>query len=114
MKRLVPFALVVVLGCASYSNRSTVMDVQAFPPGHYGLYERKSEHLVLTCELRPGETFGFEYTGKRANGLKISRMTDERDESREEIWRLPLSLGDYEWKPIDPAAVVSSRVPRAR
>src|SRR5687768_3319220 len=70
MKRLAPLALLVMLGCANYSNTSIIMDPTAFPAGHYGLYERKSDQLVLTCELKPGETFGFEYAGKRPSALR--------------------------------------------
>jgi hypothetical protein len=112
---LPPLVLLFAIGCANYSNRSIISDPPSFPPGQYGLYERKSGQLILTCELKAGETFGFEYTGNRPTGMIISRATTSSpDGSPKQTWRLPISSSEYEWRPISSATAISSRVPSAR
>jgi hypothetical protein len=111
---LPPLVLLFAIGCANYSNRSIIYDPPSFPPGQYGLYERTSDQLILTCELKAGETFAFEYTGKRPTGMIISRATSSPDGSPEQTWRLPISPSEYEWRPISSATALSSRVPSAR
>ena len=117
---LLPLLMLTNFGCAASSNVSTIMDPESFPPGLYGLYELKSDKLVLTYDLKADETFGFEYIehagarNARPSALTIDRRTDRPDGSMSVVWRVPLKPSEYEWRPLDkpvatvPAAVVSA------
>jgi hypothetical protein len=124
MKRFLATCTLFVIAVASAgcaSNRSTVMDWNAFPPGRYGLYERSSGQLVLVHDLKAGSTFGFEYLetagGSRSTAITIERSTGTADSGASRIWRLPVNPGDYEWRPLPegtPTADVPSVVVQTR
>jgi hypothetical protein len=104
---LFPLALLVSpLGCAG--GVSTIMDESAYPPGRYGLYERQSGQLILMRELKPGETFGFEYTGRQPTAMEVSRLTSPADGSRVTVWRVPLRPDQYEWRAFAAATTIPS------
>ena len=117
---LLPLLMLTIFGCAASSNVSTIMDPASFPAGRYGLYEAKSDKLVLTYDLKADETFGFEYvahTGARnarPSALTIGRRTDREDGSMSVIWRVPIKPTEYQWRPLAapvatvPAAAVSA------
>ena len=103
---LLPLLMLMPLGCAAFSNTSTITDPASFPPGRYGLYEAKSGQLILTYDLKADETFGFEYVehagarNARPSALNISRRTDRPDGSMSVVWRVPLKPTEYEWRPL--------------
>ena len=73
--RATPLLLAMVLPAGCTSHTSTVMDWSAFPPGRYGLYERASGRLILSHDLKPGDTFGVEYLESAGRSQSTALLT---------------------------------------